>query len=52
LAHHLELSRTTIWSLCRRYEENGLEVLGDAPRPGRPREISPPWSGWRLRQLA
>ena len=43
LAEHLEMGRTTIWELCRRYEERGIEVIYDAPRSGRPRVFSPPW---------
>lgn len=42
LADRLESDRTTIWNLCRRYEEAGVEVVEDAPRSGRPRTISPP----------
>jgi biotin operon repressor len=41
LADHLEAERTTIWNLCRRYEEVGVQVVGDAPRDGRPRTFSP-----------
>jgi hypothetical protein len=41
LAEHLEMGRTTIWELCRRYEERGIEVIYDAPRLGRPRVFSP-----------
>ena len=41
LAEHLEMGRTTIWELCRRYEERGIEVIYDAPRSGRPRVFSP-----------
>jgi transposase len=45
LADRVEVDRTTIWSLCRRYEEVGVEVVEDAPRPGRPRTISPSATG-------
>ena len=41
LAEHLEMGRTTIWELCHRYEERGIEVIYDAPRLGRPRVFSP-----------
>jgi hypothetical protein len=41
LAEHLEMGRTTIWELCRRYEERGIEAIYDAPRLGRPRFFSP-----------
>jgi predicted ArsR family transcriptional regulator len=41
LADRLDIDRTTIWSLCRRYEEVGVQVVEDAPRTGRPRTISP-----------
>lgn len=42
LAEKLEVSRNTIRYVSRRYEEVGIEALFDAPRAGRPREISPP----------
>ncbi|MDC0711015.1 helix-turn-helix domain-containing protein [Stigmatella sp. ncwal1] len=42
LADRLELDRTTIWALCRRFEQWGMAVVEDAPRPGRPRRLSPP----------
>src|SRR3569832_2243096 len=41
LADRLEVARTTIRNLCRRYEEAGSDVVEDAPRTGRPRTISP-----------
>lgn len=41
LAERLDVDRTTIWSLCRRYEEAGVHVVEDAPRAGRPRTFSP-----------
>lgn len=41
LADRLEVERTTIWHLCRRYEEDGIEVVEDAAREGRPRAFSP-----------
>ena len=34
------MTRFGIWALCRRYETTGLSVMYDAPRSGRPREIS------------
>src|SRR5437660_9030137 len=43
LATRLECDRTTVWRVCRRYEQGGLsKLLLDEPRPGRPQEISPP----------
>jgi len=42
LASHLEVSPRTIWNVCRRYEEVGVEALEDALRSGRPRKFSPP----------
>lgn len=42
LADRLELDRRTIWALCRRFDDLGVDVVTDAPRPGRPREFSPP----------
>jgi biotin operon repressor len=41
LAEHLEMGRTTIWELCRRYEGSGIEAIYDSPRLGRPRVFSP-----------
>ena len=41
LAQQWEQARNTIWYLCRRYEAGGIEAVFDAPRAGRPREISP-----------
>jgi len=41
LAKKVELTRVAVWKLCRRYEETGIEAVFDAPRPGRPWEISP-----------
>src|SRR5436853_6931350 len=41
LADKVEVTRVAIWQLCRRYEELGLEAVFDAPRSGRPWEISP-----------
>ena len=34
------MTRIAVWYLCRRYEAMGLPAIYDAPRPGRPREIS------------
>jgi hypothetical protein len=42
LAERLEVARSGIWELCRRYEERGLDAVLDAPRSGRPRRLSPP----------
>src|SRR3954468_9457368 len=42
LAEQLEQDRRTIWALCRRFETFGADVVKDAPRSGRPRELSPP----------
>jgi len=41
LADHLEVERTTIWNLCRRYEEIGIDAVKDARREGRPRTFLP-----------
>jgi hypothetical protein len=41
LATRVEQRRETIWQLCRRYEEVGVQVVDDAPRAGRPRTFSP-----------
>lgn len=42
LADKLDLSINTIRNVTSRYEEVGVESIFDAPRTGRPREISPP----------
>jgi transposase len=42
LADRVELRRETIWQLCRRYEEIGVQAVKDAPREGRPPTLSPP----------
>ncbi len=42
LEEKIEQDRTTIWRVCERYAEGGLEAaLYDAPRSGRPRVFSP-----------
>src|SRR6476619_2375751 len=41
LATRVEMTRSGIWRLCRRYEQRGIDVVDDAPRSGRPRSISP-----------
>jgi|SRR4029453_870008 hypothetical protein len=41
LAGQVTQTRFAIWSLCRRYEEIGIATIFDAPRSGRPWEISP-----------
>jgi len=41
LAAQVAQTRVAIWKLCRRYDEVGLEAVFDAPRSGRPWEISP-----------
>ena len=41
LADQVLLTRAAIWALCRRYEEIGIKAIFDAPRSGRPWEISP-----------
>jgi transposase len=45
LAERLGMDEATIWRVCRRYEQRGLQALYDAPRSGRPRGISPPGAG-------
>ena len=45
LSERMEWTPTGIWYVCRRYEERGLEAVYDAPRSGRPREISPLGAG-------
>ncbi len=36
----VRMTRTGVWYVCRRYEPAGLDAIYDAPRTGRPREIS------------
>ena len=45
LAQRLEVERTTIWHLCRRFDALGVPAVFDAPRRGRPWVISPPGAG-------
>lgn len=45
LSKIVEQDPSTIWRVCRRYEERGIEAVYDAPRSGRPPEISPPGAG-------
>jgi hypothetical protein len=40
LCQRVGMTRIGIWYLCRRYEMMGLDAIYDAPRCGRPREIS------------
>jgi len=40
LGQQVGMTRIGIWYLCRRYDTIGLEAIYDAPRSGRPREIS------------
>ena len=64
----LQVTQTTLSSWAEKYQENGLQVLADQPRPGRPIEIDghqrakitalacsdPPegYAEWNLRLLA
>jgi transposase len=45
LAARWEQDEATVWRVCRRYEQRGLQAVFDAPRSGRPRAISPPGAG-------
>ena len=40
LAAQVEQTRTGIWYVCRRYELHGLAAVYDAPRSGRPPELT------------
>jgi transposase len=43
VAARLECHRATVWRICRRYEQGGLQkLLLEDPRGGQPQEISPP----------
>ena len=42
LGEKVDLDRATIWRVCERYRQGGLEAaLYDAPRSGRPRVFPP-----------
>lgn len=42
LSRRTELHVSTIWRICERYRQSGVEpALYDAPRSGRPRAFSP-----------
>ena len=41
LAERVYQAPNTIWQVCRRYEEVGIDSVFDAPRSGRPRVFSP-----------
>lgn len=41
VADQWEVARTTVWRVCRRYEERGLRAVYDAERAGRPLVIPP-----------
>jgi transposase len=45
LSERVEQGPSTVWRVCRRYDERGIEAVYDAPRSGRPPEISPPRAG-------
>jgi transposase len=45
LSWRVEQDPATIWRICRRYQDRGIEAVYDAPRSGRPAEISPPRTG-------
>lgn len=46
VAFQMQCNPATVWRLCRRYEQQGLEgLLFEAPRSGHPAEISPPATG-------
>ena len=43
LAREVQCDAATVWRICRGYEQHGLDaVLWEAPRPGRPQQLSPP----------
>ena len=44
LSERVEQDPSTVWRVCRRYEERGIAAVYDAPRSGRPPEISPPYA--------
>jgi len=45
LSTRIEQDPATVWRVCRRYEERGIEAVHDAPRSGRPARFSPPRPG-------
>jgi transposase len=42
VSERVEHDPATLWRICRRYEERGIEAVHDAPRSGRPPRIFPP----------
>jgi hypothetical protein len=43
VASQMQCAETTVWRVCRRYEQGGLSgLLTDHSRTGRPQQISPP----------
>lgn len=52
VAERMPCDPSTVWRLCRRYEQQGLAgVLAEAPRTGHPAEI-PPLAWAQIVQLA
>jgi hypothetical protein len=50
VASHLHCDPSTIWRICRRYEDGGVDqLLTDQPRTGRPQQLSPPPKGANCR---
>jgi Winged helix-turn helix len=45
VAQRVERDTSTIWRVCERYRERGVDALYDAPRTGRPRVFSPSGAG-------
>ena len=46
VASQLQCDPSTVWRVCRRYEQTGLAgVIKRTPRAGRPLRISPPATG-------
>lgn len=46
LRERVEQDPATIWRVCRRYEERGIEVVYDAPRPRFPPSSERNWRTW------
>jgi hypothetical protein len=45
VAFQMQCAETTVWRVCRRYEQSGVPgLLADQARPGRPQRLSPPCS--------
>ena len=42
IAEKLDCHPSTVWRICERFREDGVQAFYDRPRSGAPRRISPP----------